>query len=150
MKMTLSLVLAAAVTTRVSRDLTRVLAAILVLLHATQGLSTDRLPDTETKEEWVGYGNSDDQNHFSPLSDIDSSNVSQLGLVWWQDVVGTQLHQSLPIQVGGRIYFSTGYDVLKAVDAATGNLLWTYDPKSPREYPGAGVRGISFWKDKVC
>src|SRR5471032_1323526 len=55
---------------------------------------------------------------------------------------------------GRTIYLSSGLSVVRAIDAATGKLLWTYDPKVGEHQGKAirsawGSRGIAYWNGKV-
>src|SRR3954469_6331923 len=101
-------------------------------------------------DSWPAYARSYDSQHFSPLSDINSNNVSRLGLQWHFDIPGVVLSASTPIQVGGTLYFASGYSVIRALDAKSGRLLWMYDPKVPevageKLRKGWGIRGIAYW-----
>jgi quinohemoprotein ethanol dehydrogenase len=103
---------------------------------------------------WPGFGRTDTAQHYSPLSEITAENVSRLGLVWAFDIPGVVLAVSTPLEVDGVLYFAVGYSVVRAVDAATGRLLWSYDPKvanvaGEKLRKGWGIRGIAFSNDKV-
>ena len=131
----------------------RVFALALVLVRSASAYG-DILSDTATGEHWAGYGRTYSEAHYSPLADINASNVSKLALTWWFDIPGVVLATSLPLEVGGKLYFATGYSVVRAVDATTGHLLWTYDPGVPKVAGRKlrvlwGVRGIAYWNDKV-
>jgi quinohemoprotein ethanol dehydrogenase len=129
------------------------MALILGCLRASSGCA-DVLSDAENADHWPGYGRTYHATRYSPLTDVNASNVSQLGLAWWFDIPGIVMTASTPLEVGGKVYFATGYSVVRAVDAATGRLLWTYDPEVA-EAAGHklrifwGIRGFAFWNDKV-
>jgi quinohemoprotein ethanol dehydrogenase len=130
-----------------------ILAVIFGLLLLPSA-SADILGATASGDDWAGYGRTYDQAHYSPLADINDSNVSRLGLAWWVDIPGMVLATSVPLEVDGRLYFATGYSVVRAVDAATGRLLWIYDPEVPKVAGrklshGYGIRGIAFWNGKI-
>lgn len=98
--------------------------------------------------DWPGYGGID-ENHYSPLKDINGHNVGRLGLAWYQDIDGGGSSLTAPIAVDGILYYASGYSVVHAVDAATGHELWTYDPQSwkvaDQKMRGAwGSRGIAY------
>jgi quinohemoprotein ethanol dehydrogenase len=126
-------------------------AAFLVSLFC----GSDRLSAVSpSAESWPSYGRTEDQAHYSPLSDINTSNVRDLGLAWSYDIPGYLMTLSVPLEVDGRLYFATGYSMVRAVDAVSGRLLWTYDPNVPaiagkRLLVGAGVRGIALWNDRI-
>jgi len=109
--------------------------------------------DGNLSGEWPGYGNTYGEQHFSPLSQIDTANIGELGLVWSLDLPPGN-SASVPVAVGGKLFLVTGYSIVHAVDAATGHELWTYDPKVPevagrKLRVGWGARGLAWWNGKV-
>lgn len=111
--------------------------------------------------EWRWYGADQASSKYSPLDQIDAGNVGNLRVVWrWtspdealreQDPsLWTWLNESTPIMVGGVLYTSTSMSQVAAVDAATGETLWVYDPQGhvsgppPHHYHH---RGVAYWED---
>jgi PQQ-dependent dehydrogenase (methanol/ethanol family) len=80
--------------------------------------------------DWPLFGNTSDNTRFSTLSQVNASNVSKLGVAWTM-TEGTNLTtwETMPVVVGGVMYFTTNVDQVLAVDAATGKLLWKFTPK---------------------
>src|SRR5258708_5047723 len=76
------------------------------------------LDDHGSGDDWAGYGRTHGEQHFSPLRDIDGSNVGQLGLAWSMDLEPGN-SSSIPLAVGGILYFTVGLSIIHAVDAAT-------------------------------
>nr|WP_245196506.1 PQQ-dependent dehydrogenase, methanol/ethanol family [Sphingomonas jejuensis] len=112
-----------------------------------------QLTDGSDGRDWPGFGRTYGEQHFSPLDQINAGNVGELGLVWSLDLPAGNPATG-PIAVGGVIYFAAGYSVIRAVDAATGRLLWTFDPKAPEASghklrQGWGSRGIAYWNGKL-
>lgn len=110
----------------------------------------DQVPD----ENWVSYGGNDRDTHYSPLSQINASNVADLKLSWFHDLEPVANPVVAPIAIDGVLYFAYGYSVLHAMDAVTGQLLWKYDPKVPevageKLRGGWGVRGIAYSNGKI-
>lgn len=106
------------------------------------------------RHERGNHVTSNAEANFSPLTDINTSNVAKLGLAWWFDIPGVVRAESMPLQVDGTMYFATGYSVVRAVDAASGRLLWTYDPEVAKAAGRKlrllwGIRGISFLDGRV-
>lgn len=106
--------------------------------------------------EWTAY-NGEQGMRFSPLSQIDRSNVADLQIAWEWDstpVLGEDTefrNQSTPLMVDGVLYFTAGTErQVIAADARTGETLWVYrfeDPRNeiaPRANSG---RGVSYWTD---
>jgi quinohemoprotein ethanol dehydrogenase len=103
--------------------------------------------------DWPAYGRTFSESRFSPLRQINDSNVSRLGLAW---VVNLDVTNSItaPVESGGIIYLAAGYSIVHAIRATDGKVLWRYDPKVPEASgqklrAGWGIRGLALWKDKV-
>ena len=135
------------------------LAALLALTTplytaaAEPGGSATKLSDRSAGQDWPGYGRTYGEQHYSPLTQIDTKTVSRLGLVWSFDL-GQGNSTTGPVEVDGVIYVATGYSLVRALDARTGKLLWTYDPKAAEAAGrnlrlGWGSRGLAWWNNKV-
>jgi quinohemoprotein ethanol dehydrogenase len=103
--------------------------------------------------DWPAYGRTFSESRFSPLSQVNDSNVSRLGLAWSLDLDVTN-SITAPVEAGGVIYLAAGYSIVHAIRAADGHLLWRYDPKAAQRSgrklrAGWGIRGLALWKDKV-
>ena len=81
---------------------------------------------------WLMYGRTYDDHRFSPLRQINEETVSQLGLAWSRELPTTRGLEATPLVENGVLYTTGSWSVVYAVDAKTGNLLWTYDPQVPR------------------
>ncbi|HXW17841.1 MAG TPA: PQQ-dependent dehydrogenase, methanol/ethanol family [Candidatus Acidoferrales bacterium] len=103
---------------------------------------------------WLTHGRTYTEQRFSPLKEINDANVSQLGLAWHFDLDTHRGQEATPIVVDGVMYFTSAWSKVFAVDAATGKLLWSYDPKVPPEWAVNACcdvvnRGAAVWKGKV-
>ena len=109
--------------------------------------------DAASGTDWPGFGRTYGEQHFSPLTLIDSRNVGRLGLAWYIDLPPGNAATE-PVEVGGVLYYTQGLSVVHAVDAATGKELWRFDPHSG-EQAGLGLRfswgshGLCWWNGKV-
>jgi PQQ-dependent dehydrogenase (methanol/ethanol family) len=80
--------------------------------------------------DWPMYGNTSDNTHYSPLTQITPANVSTLGVAWQQqEGQNISIFENMPVVVNGVMYYTTNTDQVRAVDGATGKLLWQYTPK---------------------
>ncbi|MGZ5779282.1 MAG: outer membrane protein assembly factor BamB family protein [Croceibacterium sp.] len=87
---------------------------------------------------------------FSPLDEINKSNVGQLALKWSYPMKG--FNSAAPLVVDGTMYFPVANRIV-ALDADTGKELWVYEaPKRPDAGPGSGgggggfsARGLGYW-----
>ena len=108
----------------------------------------------ENAGQWMSYGRTYSEQRFSPLKEINTGNVSQLGLAWYADLGTGRGHEATPIVVDGVIYVTASWSRVFAYDARSGQLLWSYDPKVPGEYAVNSCcdvvnRGVAVWKGKV-
>jgi quinohemoprotein ethanol dehydrogenase len=120
---------------------------------ATEGV-TDAMIAAAPEGEWLTYGGDYAEQRFSPLTQISDANVGQLGLAWSHDLETARGQEATPLVHDGVLYVSTAWSLVKAFDARTGALLWSYDPKVPRETLvrvccDAVNRGVALYGDKV-
>ena len=104
--------------------------------------------------EWLSHGRTYDEQRFSPLDQINADNVSDLGLDWYLDLDFRRGVEATPLVADGVMYTTGSWSVVYAIAAATGELLWKYDPQVPRERAqyfccDAVNRGVALWGDKV-
>jgi quinohemoprotein ethanol dehydrogenase len=83
------------------------------------------------KDDWPTVGGNLMNERYSPLTQIDTSNVSQLKGVWRTHLDGSGVGakysaESQPVVYKGVIYSTTGEDDVFAVSVATGKILWSY------------------------
>jgi len=103
---------------------------------------------------WLSYGRTYSEQRFSPLTKITPDNAKQLGLAWFADLDTNRGQEATPLVIDGVMYVSTAWSMVKAYDAATGKLLWSYDPEVPRELGVKGCcdvvsRGVAAWNGKI-
>ena len=80
--------------------------------------------------DWPLWGNNIDNNRYSALTQINASNVSKLGIAWTQDEGQNQTtFETVPLVINGVMYYTTNSNQVRAVNAATGKLVWQYTPK---------------------
>jgi quinohemoprotein ethanol dehydrogenase len=104
--------------------------------------------------DWTMHGRTNDEQRFSPLNQINEQNVGKLGLVWSRELGSTRGLEATPLVANGVIYTTGEWSVAYALDAKTGEILWTYDPKVPRaraRYICCDVvnRGVALYHGKV-
>ena len=125
----------------------------------TRGDVTDqRIIDAVVAEpgSWLTYGQTYKEQRFSALTQINKSNLDRLGLVWSLPIGGsTERMQGTPLVVDGVMYATSGWGVVYALNAATGEELWRYDPQTDREYVkysccgGVVNRGVAVYEGVV-
>ena len=127
--------------------------------------------------DWRYFGGDSGSSKYSALDQIDSDNFAELEVKWrWQSIDGRfnldQLKteypnlliandvpevsinglKAAPLAVNGVLYISTPLFQAAAVDASTGETLWTYDPRAyasgiPIMMLGFSNRGLAYWSD---
>jgi len=108
----------------------------------------------ENAGQWMSHGRDYSEQRFSPLKQINTENVKQLGLTWFADFDTRRGQEATPIVVDGAIYVSTAWSKVYAYDAKTGAELWKYDPEVPGEWAVNACcdvvsRGVAAWKGKI-
>ncbi|MES2605273.1 MAG: PQQ-binding-like beta-propeller repeat protein, partial [Pseudomonadota bacterium] len=83
--------------------------------------------------QWMMVGGTYEERHYSALNQITRDNVNTLGLSWFADYDTNLSQQGTPLYVDGVIYVSTAWSKVYAYDVRTGQQLWQYDPKTPKE-----------------
>ncbi len=99
--------------------------------------------------EWQTYSGDAQGRRYSPLTEINTTNVSTLKLAWQYGVAGTgpgstgraAPSQAVPILVRGVLYTSTTQRTIVALDPVTGREIWKHE----LEKGGAPNRGVSYW-----
>jgi quinohemoprotein ethanol dehydrogenase len=108
----------------------------------------------ETRSDWLTYGRTYGEQRFSPLAQIHDGNVGELRPDWVLQLPGDRGLVSTPLVVDGVLYFIGSMNVVRAVDATSGELLWRYDPRvgERADRLRAGwdhSRGIAYWRGRV-
>jgi alcohol dehydrogenase (cytochrome c) len=100
--------------------------------------------------DWLHMNRTFDQQRFSPLNQINKSNVSQLRMAWSRGLPnGTQ--ESVPILYRGVMYLFAPGAGIQAVNATNGDLIWEYQ----REYPqginprAARSKSLGIYEDMI-
>ena len=103
---------------------------------------------------WMSHGRTYDEQRYSPLDRVNAGNVGQLGMAWTTKLDIDSGTEATPLVVDGVMYTTGAFSIVYAINAATGELLWKYDPKVPAENLSQGCcgpvnRGVAVWQGKV-
>ena len=91
---------------------------------------TDAMLQDPDPADWLMWRRTLDSWGYSPLDEIDRENVSELRMVWSRALApGRQ--QGTPLAYDGVMYMPNPRDVIQAIDAATGDLIWDYRRQRP-------------------
>ena len=101
-------------------------AMLLVVAVLTLMAPTRRIDEAE----WTTYGLTQSEARYSPLTDINTTNVARLGAAWTYDVgSGGGGQEATPLVSNGTIYGITNWSIVFAVDARSGKEKWRWDPQ---------------------
>ncbi len=155
-----------------SRGRANITVIILTLLVAPNVLCAQTTPGAQAESisalsrgEWPAYAGTYASARYSPLTQIDRTNARDLHVAWrWKSpdqavkdanpkVGPTRANESTPLMVGGRLYTSTSLSQVAAIDAASGETKWVFDPKIYEN--GLGIpandgwlhRGVGYWRN---
>jgi quinoprotein glucose dehydrogenase len=122
-------------------------ALVLESVLCAAGVCVAQVPGqsgTSAIDDWPVTGGQPGQDHYSSLSQINRKNANRLVVAWKYDTGQQGNLESNPVVVGRVLYTLTSQPGVIALDAATGKLLWKFDP-------GIGgrsrARGVSYWSD---
>jgi PQQ-dependent dehydrogenase (methanol/ethanol family) len=139
------------------RSLVIAFVGVALAVLAAVGGASARRGDATSFVNWSSFGNTVDQNRFTTLNSITSSNVAQLGRAFTVDlnkiVPGIKKgQQTYPIVDNGVMYVTSGDDQVFAVDATNGSLLWHYTPDNNATFKNFGIvanRGVAVCDGRV-
>lgn len=131
----------------------RILMCLLVLIssHSLQA-------DQPASKDWIAVGGDRGAQRYSSLNQINRKNVSQLKVAWTFQTgeLNRQRQKTIectPLIIEGVMYISTGHLRVVALNAASGEELWSFDPFENHSAAGplasGGVnRGVAYWCDE--
>lgn len=79
-------------------------------------------------DEWRYVGGDEAGTWFSSLADINDSNAAQLGFAWAYDMGTERGQEATPLVIDGVMYTSGVWGIVYALNATTGEVLWTFHP----------------------
>lgn len=135
----------------------KLFAAMLLALAACS--QADEAPKVDTSvigagDNWDNPGGDWAGSHFSRLTDIAPDNVGGLGLAWQYDLGTARVQEATPVVIDGVMYTSGNLGRVYALNAATGEELWTFEPEVDMQANRAaccdqGNRGVQVADGKV-
>ena len=105
--------------------------------------------------DWPAYGRTQAGTRYSPLSQINDSNVKDLQVAWTfrsgegktDKDSGETTNELTPIKVGDNMFICTTHQILVALDPATGKEKWRFDPQLQSEpsFQHLTCRGVAYY-----
>jgi quinoprotein glucose dehydrogenase len=145
-------------------------AATVVLVASMAPARAQRLPGVSdgamaalARGEWPTYAGTYASAKYSPLDQINAGNVKNLEIAWrWTSpdhavrfaepgIDPSAMNEATPLMIGGVLYTSTSLSQVAAIDAATGQTKWVFDPGVYVHGMPANLgwvhRGVAYWRD---
>ena len=133
--------------------MSRACVVTFALLTAASGVSaqapagsfapvTDAVLQNPGSDDWLMWRRTLDGWGYSPLEQINRGNVGELRLVWTR-ALGPGSQQGTPLAYGGALYMPNPGDVIQAIDAVTGDLLWEHRREVPEDVEDYVFGGLS-------
>jgi quinohemoprotein ethanol dehydrogenase len=133
--------------------------AALIFLGAQRACAADvdqrRLEAADSEPgQWLSNGRTWGEQRFSPLKLINEGNVKRLGLAWYAPLNTFRGVEATPLMIDGVLYNVSAWDITTAYEAATGKVLWTFDPQIAPEWArlaccGPVSRGLAAWGGNI-
>src|SRR5258705_96496 len=148
------------------------ISVALALLGAPYAANAQPIPGAQVessaalaKGEWPAYAGTYAAARYSPLTQINRDNAKNLHVAWrWKspdhaikdgnpNVGPTRANESTPLMIGGTLYTSTSLSQVAAIDAATGETKWVFDPRVYENGLGSPAndgwlhRGVAYWRN---
>ncbi len=110
---------------------------------------TDEMLLNPDPANWMMIRRDYNASSFSPLDQVTTDNVDELQLAWsWAlEDVNVLGNAPAPIEYNGVLYVNNGGEVLQALDATTGELIW--ENRYGTNANAAAQRGIAIYGDKI-
>ncbi len=98
--------------------------------------------------DWAHYLGHPTSNQYSVLKQINKDNVDNLEVAWTYATGDSAMYQTNNLIVDGKLYTATPHSRVVALDGATGEQLWTFDPATVFDSLADGdQRGLMYWHD---
>ena len=138
--------------------MTRVLGSLVLVVGLSVSLAAQQ---GAADGEWRSYAGDAGSTKYSPLDQITAANVQDLRVAWRWRSIDYELRDAdperrfndtflvTPLMVDGRLFVSTNLGQAAAIDAATGETVWSYHAlEDGAGLPsGGGTRGVGYWSD---
>lgn len=103
---------------------------------------TTRMLEHPDPSDWLMLGRTYDEQRFSPLDEINRSNVDELRMAWTRGLPDGA-ESTIPIVYDGVLYVVSPINSVLALDATNGDLMWEYAREAGPEFAAPMLAGIS-------
>ena len=109
---------------------------------------TDALLADPPPGDWLSWRRTRDSHGYSPLDQVTRDNVADLKLAWSISVRPGN-HQTTPLVHDGVMFLAHPGNVVQAIDAVTGDVIWVYRARLPEDARAGATRTLALYGDKV-
>lgn len=115
--------------------------------------------EAQVPGSWTEFGGDKGFTRYSPLDQIDRTNVGNLEVLWRRPAVDPRILEqnpdlvvspyllSTPQMIDGILYAPNGIGLVEAIDPATGETIWVQELPEGDQLPGRSNRGLGYWTD---
>src|SRR5947207_502011 len=90
---------------------------------------TDAMLQKPDPANWMMWRRTLDSWGYSPLNQVNRTNVAQLRMAWTRGMGPGNTQESTPLVYDGVMYLPNPGDLIQALDAKTGDMIWEYQRK---------------------
>ena len=109
---------------------------------------TDALLADPPPGDWLSWRRTRNGHGYSPLDEVTRDNVADLKLAW-SIAIRPGNHQTTPLVHDGVMYLANPGNVVQAIDAATGDVIWVYRARLPEDARPGPTRTLALYGDKL-
>ena len=109
---------------------------------------TDALLQDPPPGDWLSWRRTRNSHGYSPLDQVTRDNVDDLQLAWVL-AIREGNNQTTPLVHDGIMFLASPGNVVQAIDALTGNVIWVYRSPLPEDARVGATRALAFYGDKV-
>ena len=109
---------------------------------------TDALLADPPPGDWLSWRRTRDSHGYSPLDQVTRDNVADLKLAWSISVRPGN-HQTTPLVHDGVMFLANPGNVVQAINAATGDVIWVYRARLPEDARAGATRTLALYGDKL-
>ena len=109
---------------------------------------TDALLQDPPPGDWLSWRRTRNSHGYSPLDQVTRDNVDDLQLAWVL-AIREGNHQTTPLVHDGIMFLASPGNVVQAIDALTGDIIWVYRSPLPEDARVGATRALAFYGDKV-
>jgi quinohemoprotein ethanol dehydrogenase len=121
----------------------------------SRAITFERLVNAASEpQNWLTHGGTYLEQRHSPLTEINRDAIARLAPAWFYEFDTHRGQEATPLVADGVLYTTTAWSKAYALNAATGELIWSYDPKVPgaagaKSCCDVNSRGPALYMDKL-